>query len=210
MDDTVDNCNCRYTDVKHLVNFEDYGKVNQLGKDRIAFDYWLSFAGPGELFETCLDINKKRGIDTWAKIQVCSSHEISTVPYVPVPGLLYEKYKYMYENGIDGVMQCWFFGNYPCLMSKAAEILSFDRTYSSKKEFLSEFARLYYSETDAPFAERAWECFERAYRQYPINVMFSYYGPMHDGVVWELALLPKNYSLSRSWLLLDPTPVVLL
>jgi hypothetical protein len=28
---------------------------------------------------------------------------------------------------------------------------------------------------------------------------------MHDGVVWELALLPKNYSLSRSWLLIDPT-----
>ena len=33
--------------------------------------------------------------------------------------------------------------------------------------------------------------------------MFSYYGPMHDGVVWELQLIPKNAPLPRSWLLLD-------
>ena len=33
--------------------------------------------------------------------------------------------------------------------------------------------------------------------------MFSYYGPMHDSVVWQLQLLPKDNYLPRSWQLLD-------
>jgi hypothetical protein len=33
--------------------------------------------------------------------------------------------------------------------------------------------------------------------------MFSYYGPMHDGVAWDLFPIPKNGALPRSWLLLD-------
>lgn len=200
MDDTVDNCNCRYTDVKHLVNFEDYGKVNQLGKDRIAFDYWLSFAGPGELFETCLDINKKRGIDTWAKIQVCSSHEISTVPYVPVPGLLYEKYKYMYENGIHGVMQCWFFGNYPCLMNKAAGELAFEPFFEDKEKFLTHLAGIYWGR-DAEKAASAWNLFTEGYKNFPVGVMLEWYGPMQDSPVAPLHLKPVDRTLASTWLL---------
>ena len=34
--------------------------------------------------------------------------------------------------------------------------------------------------------------------------MFSYYGPMHDGVVWELFPIPVNRALPRSWQLIDP------
>lgn len=200
MPDTVDSCNCRETYVKHLVNFEDYGKVNQLGKDRIAFDYWLSFAGPGELFETCLEINKKRGIDTWAKIQVCSSHEISTVPYVPVPGLLYEKYKYMYENGIHGVMQCWFFGNYPCLMNKAAGELAFEPFFDDKEKFLTHLAGIYWGR-DAQKVAKAWNLFTESYKNFPVGVMFEWYGPMQDSPVAPLHLKPVDRTLASTWLL---------
>ena len=192
------------TDVVLMQNFEDNGRCEQLGKKRVAIDYWLAYDGPSDMFSYTAQKARENRKDCYAKMQVCCSHEIASVPYIPVPGLIYDKFTRAKELGVTGVMESWYFGNYPCLMSKAAEILSFDRTFSSKREFLSELAKLYYSETDAPFAERAWEYFEKAYRQYPVNVMFSYYGPMHDGVVWELALLPKNYSLSRSWLLIDP------
>ncbi len=192
-------------DVALMQNFEDNGRCEQLGRKRVAIDYWLAYDGPSDMFSYTAQKARENGKACYAKMQVCCSHEIASVPYIPVPGLLYDKFTRAKELGVTGVMESWYFGNYPCLMSKAAEIMSFDRTFSSKREFLSELAKLYYSETDAPFAERAWEYFEKAYRQYPVNVMFSYYGPMHDGVVWELALLPKNYSLSRSWLLIDPT-----
>lgn len=193
------------SDVALMQNFEDNGRCEQLGKKRVAVDYWLAYDGPSEMFSYTAQKARAEGKTCYAKMQVCCSHEIASVPYIPVPGLIYDKFTRAKELGVTGVMESWYFGNYPCLMSKAAEILSFDRTFSSKREFLLEFAKLYYSVTDAPIVERAWECFEKAYRQYPVNVMFSYYGPMHDGVVWELSLLPKNYSLSRSWLLIDPT-----
>ncbi len=193
------------SDVALMQNFEDNGRTVQLGKKRFAIDYWLAYDGPSETFSYTAKKAREQGKKSYAKMQVCCSHEIASVPYIPVPGLIYDKFTRAKELGVTGVMESWYFGNYPCLMSKAAEILSFDREFSSKVEFLSELARLYYSETDAADVASAWECFEKAYTQYPVNVMFSYYGPMHDGMVWELALLPKNYSLSRSWLLCDPT-----
>ena len=198
--DTIDACNCRDKNVKHLVNFEDGAKVEQLGKERIAYDYWLSFAGPGELFKTCLEINKKRSIDTWAKIQVCSSHEISTVPYVPVPGLLYEKYKYMYENGVHGVMQCWFFGNYPCLMNKAAGELAFEPFFNDKEKFLEHLAGIYWGR-DAKLVAKAWDLFTEGYKNFPVGVMFEWYGPMQDSPAAPLHLKPVDRTLSSTWLL---------
>lgn len=200
LDDTIDSLNCRDKSVKHLVNFEDGAKVNQLGKERIAYDYWLSFAGPGELFKTCLEINKKRSIDTWAKIQVCSSHEISTVPYVPVPGLLYEKYKYMYENGVHGVMQCWFFGNYPCLMNKAAGELAFEPFFDDKEAFLEHLAGIYWGR-DAKLVANAWNMFTEGYKNFPVGVMFEWYGPMQDSPAAPLHLKPVDRTLSSTWLL---------
>ena len=34
-----------------MQNIEDYGFVNQLGKERFGIDYWLSYPGPSYLFE---------------------------------------------------------------------------------------------------------------------------------------------------------------
>jgi hypothetical protein len=139
----------------------------------------------------------------YAKMQVCCSHEIATVPYIPVPGIIYDKITRAKELGVTGVMESWLFGNYPCLMSKAVGLLSADNEYSSKREFLTTLAGLYWSAEDAKKVALAWEYFEKGYENYPINVMFNYYGPMHDGVVWELSLIPKNNPLSRTWQLAD-------
>ena len=89
------------------------------------------------------------------------------------------------------------------MMSRAAGELAFCEDFSDKDAFLLRLAGIYYGE-DAPAAVRAWKCFEEGYRQYPVNIMFSYYGPMHDGPIWKLRLLPKNLPLPRSWQTLDP------
>ncbi|MBQ8229269.1 MAG: hypothetical protein IJZ32_01075 [Clostridia bacterium] len=192
-------------DVALMQNFEDNGRVEQLGKTRVAIDYWLSYTGPSHMFELTAETAKRCGKQTYAKMQVCCSHELASVPYIPVPGIIYDKLTRAKELGVTGIMESWYFGNYPCLMSKAAEILSFDKPFADKKEFLGYLAGLYFDGKSAEKVAQAWECFERAYTSYPVNVMFSYYGPLHDGIVWELALKPKNFAMSRSWLLLDRT-----
>lgn len=190
-------------DVFLMENLEDAGFTEQLGKTRQAIDYWLSYVGPSQMYEGAAKAAMEHSKRMFAKMQVCCSHEIATVPYIPVPGILFDKYAAARNYGVEGVMQCWYFGNYPSLMSKAAGELSFMEDFSDKQAFLEHLAGIYYGGR-AKAAVKAWQCFDEGYRNYPVNIMFSYYGPMHDGVVWELALKPRNTSLSRTWQLLDP------
>lgn len=183
-------------------NFEDAGYEEQLGKTRQAIDYWLSYKGPSQMFgdagKTAI-AHKKR---MFAKMQVCCSHEIATVPYIPAPGILFDKYAAAHGYNVEGIMQCWYFGNYPSMMSKAAGELAFESEFKDKHAFLTHLAGSFCG-SDAEAMVKAWEHFENSYTHYPLNVMFSYYGPMHDGVVWDLALEPKDAALPRSWMLLD-------
>ena len=188
-----------------MVNFEDDGRVFQLGKKRFAFDYYLCYAGPSAMYKRAANYAKKYNKELYAKMQICCSHEIASVPYIPVPGIIYDKMTGAKATGTTGVMECWFFGSYPCMMSKSVGMLSGDKEYANKQEFLFDLAKLYWAEEDVPHAVSAWEYFEKAYVSYPMNVMFNYYGPMHDGIVWDLWLKPKNFSLPRTWQLQDKT-----
>ncbi|MBO5723677.1 MAG: hypothetical protein J6S58_02495, partial [Lentisphaeria bacterium] len=75
-----------------LFNFESGGRRTQCGKEMVGGDYWLSYAGPSERFERMIK-SLPEGVGRGAKLQVSCSHELATVPYIPVPGLLYRKYK---------------------------------------------------------------------------------------------------------------------
>ncbi len=201
--DTVkEACELRDPRVIHMQNFEDYGKPEQLGRTRLALDYWLSYVGPGEVMADSLAINHRRGVRTYAKIQACSSHEISSVPYVPAPGILYDKYKYMHENGVSGVLQCWYFGNYPCMMNKAASELSFAPFFADKHAFLVHLAGIYWG-AEAERAARAWELFEEGYHNFPISVSFEWFGPMQDSPAVPLHLLPVDLAMPGTWLVTD-------
>ncbi len=186
-------------DVCLMQNFDDMGVMEQLGKDRVGPDYWLSYAGPSDLFRHTAEWAKKYGKIMYAKTQVCCSHEVATVPYVPVPGLIFEKWKGMHELGVSGVMECWYFGNYPCFMSKAAGELSFCHDFSDEEGFLFDLAAIYWGKSRAGEVAKAWKLFTKGYKETPLNIMYSYYGPMHDGITWELQLEPKNFSMPRSW-----------
>lgn len=195
-------CELRDPRVIHMQNFEDFGKAEQLGRERLALDYWLSFVGPGEIMADSVAINKRRGVRTYAKIQACSSHEISSVPYVPAPGILYDKYRYMHENGITGVLQCWYFGNYPCMMNKAASELSFAPFFPEKRDFLLHLAGIYWG-AEAERVVRAWELFEEGYHNFPISVSFEWFGPMQDSPAVPLHLLPVDLPMPGTWLIKD-------
>lgn len=179
-------------------NFESSGGKEQLGKYRHAGDYWLSYTGPSSIFARLNEKARARGNAVSAKIQVCCSHEVASVPLVPVPGLLYKKYKAMHELGISHVMQCWYFGNYPGIMNKAAGELAFEEFSDSEEDFLRRLAKPEWGKyTDQ--VVKAWELFADGYSNYPLDNMFQYYGPMHDGVVWPLHLKPTDLPLAPTW-----------
>ena len=202
MDSVKDSCYRRGEGVIHMQNFEDRGEVEQLGKTRLAIDYWLSCVGPGEVFEESCKIANERNIPMYAKLQVCCSHEVASIPYVPAPGILYKKYSYLHDHNVTGALQCWYFGNYPSLMSKAASELSFEPFFPDEETFLKHVAGIYWG-SQADEAVKAWKKFEEGYSNYPVNVAFEWFGPMHDGPAWPLHLIPWDMPVSSTWLTYD-------
>ncbi|MBE2204614.1 MAG: hypothetical protein IAE94_09785 [Chthoniobacterales bacterium] len=181
-------------------NFESMGTVSQLGRRRLIRDYSLAYVGPSRVFETCARRAVAAKIAVSAKLQVGCSHEVATVPWVPVPGNLYRKYRAMHRLGVRAAMQCWYFGNYPSLMTRAAGRLSFSPLPRTERAFLLDLARPVWGSA-APLVAEAWEHFGAAYREFPANVNFAWFGPVHDSVAWPLHLKPVDRGVAPSWLL---------
>ncbi len=179
-------------------NFESNGMMNQLGKPRTGGDYWLSYVGPSNDFIRQAEKVRQAGLHLSAKLQVGCSHEVASVPFVPVPGLLYRKYREMYKYGCSTVMQCWYFGNYPGIMNRAAGWLAFTDFKNAENVFLNELAAGEWG-AYATEAVGAWEKMAEAYSCFPFSNEFQYYGPIGDGVVWPLYLRPVIKALSPAW-----------
>ena len=126
-------------------------------------DYWLSYAGPSQMFKMTAKAAKKNSRHLWAKMQICCSHEIATLPYVPSPGSVYQKMKGVYRCGVEGLMECWYFGNYPCFMSKAAGELSFIDDYNNEDAFLYRLSSISFGQSVANSVVRAWKLFEKGF-----------------------------------------------
>ncbi|MBQ3116361.1 MAG: hypothetical protein IJC07_04960 [Clostridia bacterium] len=188
----------RDSGVIHMQNFEDFGKQMQLGRERTLYDYWLAYVGPGKIMTDSLEVNKRRGIKTYAKLQICTSFDFSSVPYVPAPGILFDKFLYMSQNGISGALLCWYFGNYPGLMNKAACELAFTDFNKGKRAFLEELASYYWG-SDAKKVASAWEKFEESYKNIPLSKSFEWFSPLCDAPVRPLHLKPVDVAMPSSW-----------
>lgn len=189
--------------VTFAYNFESGAVKDQLGRMRTGGDYWLSFVGPAGGFKSVADAGRLAGCSIGAKIQVGNSHEVATVPFVPVPGLLYRKYKSMREAGVSTVLQCWYFGNYPGVMNKAAGELSFDDFTDDENAFLEKLAAPHWGK-DSALVAKIWKRFSEAYANYPLSNDMQYYGPFHAGPAWPLHADIRLAPLGRTWKPLDP------
>ena len=188
---------CLDRNVSIIFNFESGVTRTQLGRVRAGGDYWLSAVGPSDRF--ALMAKAAEGHCRFAaKLQVGCSHECATVPYIPVPGLLYRKYRRMRELGVRHVLQCWYFGNYPGVMNEAAGKLAYEDFSRGEDAFLEELAKPDWGK-DWPHAVEAWKHFADGYSNYPLDIQFQYYGPMHDGPVWPLYLKLAMKPLTRTW-----------
>jgi hypothetical protein len=178
-----------------MLNFESGGVAKQFDIDRNVFDYSLAYVGPSQFFRDTMSKTAKSA----AKLQVGCSHEDASVPFIPVPLHLYRKYQAMKELNVSSVMQCWYFGNYPGPMNKAAGELSFQPFSSGGKRFLEDLAGPDWG-CDAKIIAKAWQYFSAGYECFPANLAFAWYGPLHHSIVWPLHLFPVDEPMAPSWL----------
>jgi len=180
-------------------NYESGVHRNVFGKDLVGGDYWLSPPGPSARFARLAKIARKHGTEMSAKIQTSNSHEVATVPIVPIPSMIYQKFTGMRHLKVSHSMLCWYFGNYPGMMNKAAGLLSFEPFPKNENIFLHRLASIYWKKEDVSAVVEAWNQFSKGYANYPLNITFQRYGPMHDGPVWPLLLKPADAPLSPTW-----------
>lgn len=180
-------------------NFESGVEIEAFGKKLVGGDYWISKPGPSDRFKDIANIAREYGTPMSAKIQTGNSHEVATVPFVPVPSLLYEKFSAMQNLGVTHTMLCWYFGNYPGLMNKSAGLLSMNDIADDEEKFMHQLASIYWKNEDVPEVVEAWKHFSEGYENYPLTNHFQYYGPMHDGPVWPLLLKPADAPLTPTW-----------
>lgn len=180
-------------------NFESGVSRTEFGKLLVGGDYWISNPGPSDRFDRLAKVAQENGTDISAKIQTGNSHEVASVPYVPMPALLFEKFAAMRNLGVSHTMLCWYFGNYPGLMNKTAGILSMEPFPDDVDAFLNHLASIYYKKEDVSKVVEAWKLFGKGYENYPLTNLFQYYGPIHDGPVWPLLLKPADAPLSPTW-----------
>ena len=178
-----------------LYNCETGGENHQCGRTLYVQDYSLSWAGPSGFWKDLASRTTKMA----AKMQTGVSHEDATVPYFPVPDVLFERYQGLKAAGnCQGVMQCWYFGSVPSIMNRAAGRLSFLPMPETDQEFLLELAAPDWGEHAMKVAQ-AWKAFSLAYRNFPECISFKWAGPLHFSIVYPWYVYPADLPIAPSY-----------
>ena len=185
-------------DVILMSDWERGGQKKVCGKRYPLDEYSFSYPGPSPRFKKQLEIAKKREMRTMAKIQIGTTHELASVPYLPLPHLLAAKMQKLNEFRVDGYLGCWIFGGDVSPMTKLAGRMS-ERPQVLPGEAIRELAISEFGKKSADDVIRAWRHFATAWRQYPFSIPFLYYGPMNYATAYPLSLNLKKKPPTAAW-----------
>jgi len=187
-------------DVILLTGFERGDTKIILGKERLIDEYSLAFIGPSKRFTRTYNIAKKQNIKIMAKLQIGTTHELATVPNLPLIGNLYEKARQLRKKGIYDFMGCWNFGNMFSANTVAFNTFMSCKKLTDKKSALKSFAENYFPGCQADIITEAWDKFAGAMENYPFSVPFLYNSPLNYSLAYQLKPGPlSNCPAGRSW-----------
>ncbi len=140
-------------------------------------DYSLSVVGPGETAKKLWKKVKENGIETAAKVQINTSWECSTAPFLPVYENVIEHMKNLVDMGIEHMMLSWTLGGYMSDNIKIASAFFFD---SGDDDFYDSFLKSEYGE-HCENVKKAVKCFCNGFAEYPFAHQSIYEGPSNTG-----------------------------
>jgi len=192
-----------HPEVIWLGNFE-HGSTKQLcGQEVEIHEYSLSCIGPSPYFRELASETRAADRTIYAKLQVGTSYELSSVPYIPAPGIVDQKIDVTRELGVTGSMMTWIPGGFPSPMLKAVGESAFNAD-TDPGQRVERVAADDWGEARAPIVARAWACFADAWQQYPFDNGTLYWGPITRGVAYQLHLekeqrraKPYNWGYNR-------------
>ena len=178
----------------YLMTVSEWGKpIVRGGVASKVGEYSLSTVGPSDRAKYRWSLARKYGLKTSAKIQVNTTWELSTLPYLPVMKLVAQHCENITKEGVDSLMLSWSLGGCPSPNLKLVKLFS-QRPAPTAKEALTKIAAEYYGTDAIPDVIVAWEKFSGAFAEYPFNNPTLYFCPIQLGPANLLYPTPTGYS----------------
>ncbi|MDD2404006.1 MAG: hypothetical protein PHV75_08075 [Victivallaceae bacterium] len=190
------------SDVILMADFERGGKRTILGKERIMDEYSLGYAGPSKQFRDSSEIARLYNRQMMAKLQIGTTHELATVPNLPIIGNIYRKAVNVRKMGLAGFMGTWNFGNMITANTAALNHFLEENISDDQALELRKFAETYFPGCHAGNIAEAWDKFAEAMDFYPFSIPYLYVGPTNYACILPMEPAPlTGKSSGRSWLM---------
>ena len=190
-----------------LLDNEIGGHTTICGQPRVLREYSLAFVGPSERFEATraavAAAGKRNPIH--AKIEFNATHEMCSVPNIPVLATIHARLRGMYERDTAGFLGCWSMSSAMTLNTASLRIFLRDPARFADADLMfAELALDYFGETDARGLSRAWRGFSEAWKFYPNALPLLYVGPHNDAPGRRMSLKYEGKQMGRSWQMDEP------
>lgn len=168
-------------------------------------EYSLSFTGPSRRFQGSHDAARQRGLPMFAKLQFGTTHELATVPNLPLIPSVYGKLNGLRQRGISGFMGTWNFGCGRTLNTYANKILN-DHVKEGidRPAFYAQLAEQYLGIANSRPLASAWEDFTRIFQLYPFSIGFTYFSFFNYAPAYPLSMEYHARRMGPSWVAHDP------
>lgn len=166
-------------DIIYVSDFEIGGK-RFLPKEQNIYEYSLGYVGPSENYRetTAYAAGQKRRFGV--KLQVGTTHELASVPNLPLIHNLWEKIVFVKNQGASACIATWNLGTYLTLNTHLFGQSMNNAGIPAWDEFLrAACAYLEVDKSDGELLSKAWSCFEKAMELFPFSVPMLYVGPMN-------------------------------
>lgn len=166
--------------------------LNRGGISTTVGEYSISVVGPGPRAISQWNIAKQAGLKTTAKVQLNTTWEIGSVPYIPVPDLIAQHCRNLLDHGVDSLMAAWSLGGYPSMSLMIPRL--FQKSISVDT-VLNDLARLTHSDEGVPLTRKGWTTISRTFEEFPFaGASIVYSAPNQIGPANPLYLKPTGYA----------------
>ncbi|MCX5659896.1 MAG: hypothetical protein NTW19_09265 [Planctomycetota bacterium] len=187
--------------IELLLDMELGGTRMWRGRPQAIGEYSLAFVGPSQRLIATQDAVAPRGVPVHAKIQINATHELCTVPNLPVLRTVHAKMRAMTQRKIAGFLGAWSIGTCFTLNTFALKLFMRDPDrFMDERTFFAALAREYFGEVDAEAIGDAWARFSKAFEQYPVTIPMLYYGPVNDAPARRLSLRFEGKHAGRTFM----------
>ncbi|EEF59094.1 hypothetical protein [Pedosphaera parvula] len=163
-----------------MADFERGTTIERGGVAMKVDEYSISVVGPSPRAQLRAKQSKDSGLDFFAKVQLSTTWECGTVPFIPVPNLLARKATAMRDLNVTGAMATWTIGSYPSPNTEAFALRQWNPQLDEEDILRRIAARRYNPEAVAP-AVSGWTKLSDAFtEEYPYSSA-PYSGPLQHG-----------------------------